>query len=65
MVNSAEVIYELFERRSSIYSDRGESPMFMLFVSRHLDLRSHADPGMMQDGLGMGGVADALQFSMA
>ena len=44
VINSPDVIYELFERRSSIYSDRGESPMLMLFVSRHLHSRSLADP---------------------
>jgi len=27
VVNSADVAYELFEKRSSIYSDRSEFPM--------------------------------------
>jgi hypothetical protein len=36
-VNSAEVAYELFEKASSIYSDRSESPMLNdLCVQRFL-----------------------------
>ena len=45
VINSATAAYELFEKRSSIYSDRGEFPMVKdLFVCGLLHFMNHVDP---------------------
>ena len=48
VINSPDTIYELFEKRSSIYSDRGDSPMLNLYVYQ---LLGHlADPDRCRIG---------------
>lgn len=52
VVGSAEVAYDLFERRSSIYSGRGHSTMVVdLYVDANCFLECIAD--VVQDGLGL------------
>jgi hypothetical protein len=51
-VNSAEMAYELFDKRSAIYSDRPTIPMLELYV--HVSLGSCHILHFKQNGMALG-----------